>query len=453
MRLAWFSPVPPVKSGIAGRTAELVNVLASRGHDIDVFVDESVAHAARGVRSAHDFVWRHAQRPYDLNVYQFGNSSHHDYEWPYAFRYPGLVVLHDTHLHHARAALLLREHRAHDYRAEFAFAEPDANRDLAELAVNGFDSALYYRWPLVRTLIATARLVAAHGGDAADELRTHLTDAPALADRITTVTLGEGEAVSEAREAAARGRMRARHGIPPDAVLFGVFGGLSPEKRIDQILDAFEAVLPAVPSARLLLAGAPAAHYDVRAAVRARAAGERVVTTGYVDSDDELTDYIAACDVTLNLRWPTARETSGPWLRALAAGRPTVTIDLLHLREVPSIDPRTWRPNQKQDPVCVAVDILDEEHSLRLAMRRLGADGVLRRSLGRAAAAWWSREHSVARMADDYERAMQQARSRPAPSGEALPPHLRDACAATLRDVTRPFGAGVSERIREISGG
>ena len=27
-----------------------------------------------------------------------------------------------------------------------------------------------------------------------------------------------------------------------------------------------------------------------------------------------------ACDVSLNLRWPTAREMSGPWLRALAAG-------------------------------------------------------------------------------------------------------------------------------------
>ena len=89
-------------------------------HEIDVFVDEAVARVAPGTRSAHDFVWRHRQEPYDLTVYQVGNSSHHDYLWPYLFRYPGLTVLHDAHLHHARAAALLRTLRADDYRAEFA---------------------------------------------------------------------------------------------------------------------------------------------------------------------------------------------------------------------------------------------------------------------------------------------------------------------------------------------
>jgi hypothetical protein len=39
MHLAWFSPIPPVKSGIAGRSAELVEALQGRGHSIDIFVD------------------------------------------------------------------------------------------------------------------------------------------------------------------------------------------------------------------------------------------------------------------------------------------------------------------------------------------------------------------------------------------------------------------------------
>jgi glycosyltransferase involved in cell wall biosynthesis len=451
MRVAWFSPVPPVKSGIAGRTAELVDVLRRRGYEIDVYVDQSVIRVADHERSAHDFVWRHAQRPYDLNVYQFGNSSHHDYEWPYAFRYPGLVALHDTHLHHARAALLLRERRPNDYRAEFAFDEPGGSVDLAELAVSGFDSALFYQWPLVRSLIATARLVVTHGDGSAVELRSHLEGDAALAERVSTVRLGEGEPVDAQRERLARARVRGQHGIPEEAVLFGVFGGLSPEKRIDPILDAFEAVTPAIPGAHLLLAGTPASHYDLTAALAAhRKAAGPIVATGYLDTDNELTDYIAACDVTLNLRWPTARETSGPWLRALAAGRPTVIIDLLHQGSVPSIDPRTWQPNQPADPVCVAIDILDEDHSLRLAMRRLAADQPLRESLGRAAAAWWSREHTVERMADDYERAMDDARTRPIPSGIRVPAHLRDDHRETLEAIAAMFGAAITGRIRAI---
>src|SRR5512141_2157279 len=99
--VAWFSPMPPVRTGIAGRSAELVPALRERGYGVDVF-DEP---------AAHDFPWRRAQHPYDLVVYQFGNSSHHDYIWAYAVRYPGLVVLHDARLHHARAAFLLREKR------------------------------------------------------------------------------------------------------------------------------------------------------------------------------------------------------------------------------------------------------------------------------------------------------------------------------------------------------
>lgn len=140
--------MPPVATGIARCSAELVPLLAV-DHEIDVFVhqrDQRNQHnlaPANGrtpsipLRSAHDFAWAHHTRPYDLVVYQLGNSSHHDYQWPYLFRYPGLVVLHDAHVHHARAASLLRTFRAADYRVEFKANHPEANADLAELAAAG----------------------------------------------------------------------------------------------------------------------------------------------------------------------------------------------------------------------------------------------------------------------------------------------------------------------------
>ncbi len=161
-RLAWFSPMPPVATGVAACSADLVAALRDE-HEIDIFVDEPVVRMAPGTRSAHDFVWRHQQQPYDLTVYQVGNSSHHDYLWPYLFRYPGLTVLHDAHLHHARAASLLRRFRAEDYRTEFAWNHPDENPDTAELAVAGFDNHLYYAWPMTRLVARASKLVAVHG--------------------------------------------------------------------------------------------------------------------------------------------------------------------------------------------------------------------------------------------------------------------------------------------------
>jgi len=442
MRVAWFSPMPPVPSGIAACSAELVGELRSR-HHIDVYVDGTPGATPAGADPAHEFVWRHRINPYDLTVYQVGNSSHHDYLWPYLFRYPGLTVLHDAHLHHARAAQLLRTKRAADYRAEFAANHPHVHPDLAELAVAGFDNYLYYFWPMTRLVIEASRLTAVHTETTARELRAVHPDAA-----ITSVRLAHGTSIPEGQAHSSRERVRRSYGLDDDSLVFGVFGGLIPEKRIPQILKAFAAVLPYAPTAHLLLAGAAARHYDVAADVRGRGLESRVTITGYVDTDEALTACIAACDVSLNLRWPTAREMSGPWLRALATGKPTITIDLAHLTDVPSLDPRTWQVNSVAtrdsrlaarpdpsnrdlrtanrdtlEPVTVAIDILDENHSLRLAMRRLATDGELRASLGAAGRRYWEREHSMPRMLEDYERILADAAGRPAPR-VTLPQHL-----------------------------
>jgi glycosyltransferase involved in cell wall biosynthesis len=468
MRLAWFSPMPPVASGIATCSAEIIGELGRR-HGIDVYVHANDRRhpvptvellESAHIFSAHDFVWRHRAEPYDLTVYQVGNSSHHDYIWPYLFRYPGLTVLHDVHVHHARAAALLRTRRPDDFRVEFAANHPDVSADLAELAVAGFDNHLYYSWPMCRLILEASRLTAVHSPPMAAQLRQEFRRA-----HITTIRLAHGEGLSADRIARARAGVRRSYGITDEAVLFGLFGGLTPDKRIAQILDALSAILPYAPSAHLLLAGASARHYDAASDVRRRGLEERVTITGFLPTDSELTDCIAACDVSLNLRWPTAREMSGPWLRALAAARPTMTIDLAHLVDVPSIDPRTWKVNSLADgswllaagsdpanrqspaadrdiePVTIAIDILDEDHSLRLAMRRLATDPALRASLSAAGRRYWDREHSMPRMVDDYERALAEAAALQAPT-VTLPEHLVSNGERVLNEVLSEFGLG-----------
>jgi glycosyltransferase involved in cell wall biosynthesis len=444
-RLAWFSPMPPTRTGVATCSADLVRAL--RGdHEIDVFVDgPATAHGLTSgdvpdVQSAHDFLWRHHVRPYDLTVYQLGNSSKHDFIWPYLFRFPGLAVLHDAHLHHARAASLLRSRRRDEYRKEFAAAEPDVPADLAELAVSGFDTYLYYSWPMTRLVATASKITAVHTPILAEWLREQ---SPAAT--VEPIRLGHGRRVTTEEAGRASARVRDRHGIPRDAVLFGVFGGLSPEKRIPQVLDAFAALLRHEPGARLLLAGAPAEHYDAAADIARLGLAPYVTRTGYLEEDRAFDEYVAACDVTINLRWPTAREVSGPWLRALAAGRPTVTTDLAHTAGVPALDPRTWQPHQagaahpRREPVAVSVDILDEDHSLRLALRRLARDPELRARLGRAAAAYWNDNHSVEHMVEDYRRVIAGAIVARVPAAD-LPVHLRADGSTRLAELLQPFG-------------
>ena len=445
-RLAWFSPLPPARTGVASVSADLLDRLRT-AYDIDAFVDArlrqgsggqaSTVPLGSGVRSAHDFVWLHLKHPYDLVVYQLGNSAEHEYIWPYLFRYPGLTVLHDTHVHHARAAALLRHRRADDYRAEFAANHPGVNADLAEIAIAGFDSHLYYQWPMIQLVLATSRLTLVHIPAIARSIRDAMPNV-----RIEAVRLGHGRPVSADEAARHRQEIRHRYDISPEAILFGCFGGLAPEKRIPQILRAFAALHAYEPDVRLLLTGAPARHYDLDADIRATCPAGTVITTGYVRDDDELTGHIAASDVALTLRWPTAREISGPWLRGLAAGVPTVITQLAHLTVVPWLDPRTWRSSgapASTDAVCIGIDILDEDHSLLLAMRRLARDSALRIALGGAGRRYWEANHTPEVMAGDYRQAIELARTRSVPSVE-LPAHLLDDGRSALNALLTPFG-------------
>ena len=430
MRLAWFSPWPPQKSGVAGRSAEVVPALAARGHAIDVFVDTAAVRAEPAdttppesgrvrILGAHDFVWLKLRSHYDLAVFQIGNSHLHRYIWPYVLREPGLVVIHDGCVHHARAEALLWRECVDEYRAEFAWSHPDAPAGLAELAVVGIEGPYFYRWPMIRGVVESARLVACHSRGVVAELTRDFPRRP-----ITHIALGYGHTGLDASSGPA---FRRAHGLPAEALVFGVFGGLTAEKRLDLVLPAFAATRAWAPDAHLLLAGAPDPAFDVNRRINDLGLRGFVTQTPALD-DREFDRAIAACDVALNLRWPSARETSGPWVQCLSLGKPTVVVDLAHQTHVPSLDPRTWHvrapAGRGSDAVTVALEILDVNHSLLLAMRRLARDADLRARLGAAARAWWAQEHTVDRMIADYERALARAITEPVPHPD-WPAHMR----------------------------
>jgi glycosyltransferase involved in cell wall biosynthesis len=443
MRLAMFSPLPPVRSGISDYTVELATALGG-SHAIDVFVastDERARWPAGSapftVRSAHDFPWASVRTPYAAVVYQMGNAWCHDYMWPYLFAYPGVVVLHDGHLHHARAWSLLRRGREDDYRSELAFNHPELSPDAAEIGLAGFAGPVYYHWPLLRAVVESARMVLVHN----TTLAADLTDAHPKA-RVRAVAMGVPDPSTDPSRVA---RARERCGCGPDTILVAAFGAITEEKRIEPLLAAAAVARRHVPGLRVALVGQTMPHFDV--AERARSLGIQgsVALPGYV-SDEDLPAFLRASDVIASLRWPSGRETSASWLRALAAGRATVVTELRQQADLPTYDPRSWTtpPGTASDaPVAVGIDILDEAHSLTLALKRLATDASLRGELGESARAWWARHHTVDRMASDYLSALSEAARGLAPATD-LPPHLRPDPARFARaSIARFPGTGI----------
>jgi glycosyltransferase involved in cell wall biosynthesis len=449
MRVAWFSPLPPVRSGIAAVNASLL----PRLHDrlaIDCFVDRKPHPQAdltaepddsrqtlppANLFDAHDWLWKRRRAAYDLVVYQLGNASCHDYMWAYLARYPGLVVLHDPRLHHARARQLLSRGRFDDYRREFWYDHPDAVHDFVEYAVDGLGGPIYYAWSMLRVVMRTARLVAVHNERVASDLREAF---PGV--RVESIRLGTPP---PAADPAARGRIRSALGVGENAVLFASFGKVTAEKRIDAIVRALGTLAGEGADVHLLLAGDASGYASLARDLAASAAAARVHTTGYLP-DAAVDDHLAAADACLCLRWPTALESSASWLQCLAAGRPTVVSDLAHLVDVPTIDPRSRRVSRAGvDPVAIAIDLLDEERALVAAMRALAGDRPLRETLGRAGRDYWSANHTVDAMAADYRRIIALAVAQPAPRVTDLPAHFLEDHTGRAREQARRYGVDV----------
>lgn len=429
VRIAWFSPVAPDRSGIAAYTAEIVSLLASRVGAIDLY------HPRR-----HDFVWRHRRQPYDLIVYQLGNSAAHDFLWSYLFRYPGLLVLHDAQVHQARALSLLNrlEPRLDDYLAELQANHPDAPPHLGHLFAAGLGGDLYHLWPLVALAIRASKLTAVHNPHLAERLaREH----PGAAIRAFEMGVADplGTVPCDTPTQGTVPSVRQRNGIPADAFVVGAFGGITPEKRIPQLLEAMAA--QSRHDIHALLVGQRAAHYDVQANIARLGLSGRVHLAGYV-SDADLPAHLAACDLCWCLRWPSNGETSASWLRCLAAGRPTLITALAQLQHVPSlaVDADGVAPlSDTPDAVSIAIDPVDEERDVAHALTACAADVQLRHTLGANARARWEQLHTLPRMTASYADLIAEAIGRPTPT-LSLPAHLRDDGTGTARRIMADIG-------------
>jgi glycosyltransferase involved in cell wall biosynthesis len=439
MRVAWFSPLPPNASGISAYTGEVVPLLAPRFGALDLYCAPLVG-AASGALNPTEFTWRHRRQPYDLVVYQLGNSRAHDFIWSFLFRYPGLVVLHDAQLHQARALWLLsRLHpRLADYLAEVRASHPKGSPDLGYLFAAGLGGDLYHLWPLISLVLGRARLTAVHNAHLASRLAATHPDAAITFIDMGTADPLEGRASLPTEAAVLRQQLQ----IPEGAVVVGAFGGITPEKRIPQLLNAVAALGEALPL-HVLLVGQRAAHYDVDADIDRLQLSGRVHIAGYV-RDEALPVHLAVADLCWCLRWPSNGETSASWLRCLAAGRPTLITALAQLRDVPVIAPEQAASvdlTAAAQAVGVAIDPLDEPREVLQALAAFVQRPELRNALGAQARRYWESRHTLQQMADAYGHLIVEAASRPA-GKVPLPAHLLDDGEATAKRILSEMGAG-----------
>ena len=442
-RIAWFTPLPSSPLGLPCHRTELLARLQER-YAIDRFVGAapgSLHNPPARTFSAYDFVWKQLRRPYDLTVYDIADSRRFDFVWPYLVRYPGLVVLNDDRFHRSRRNMLLAQGRDDAYEAEFRYDHPEADPNIPELGIArlGQTSEL---WPMRRVVVESSRLLVAVNGWMADTLK-----AEASHDRIAIIEPGVPDVTPDPD---IRQQMRARHGIKPDATVFAMFGRLTPERRAEPVWSAVSLLRLDVPPLHLLICGE--ADQAQRDTARQLNLAEQVTWI----SGDETADRSAAlqaADVCLCLEWPSGRHAIMSLLESLAAAKPAVVTDLADRVDMPALDPQDWRlrplanaPGDSRDlpsdAACVSINILDEAHSLPLAMSRLARDPALRERLGQGARQLWQSRFTFDRLVRDFDAAITRALdiSLSEVQQVAFPAHLRANGTERVRSLLAPFG-------------
>jgi glycosyltransferase involved in cell wall biosynthesis/SAM-dependent methyltransferase len=395
MRIAFFSPMPPAKSGIADYSAALVEALAKIAK-VDVFA-EAPARLDRSV--------------YDIALYQLGNNPYHSFVYEQALAWPGVVVLHEANLHHLITDLTIRRKDWDAYMREVEF---DGGREalaFAEAHVRTLQRGPDYEGvPMLRRICQASRGVVSHSVFVDRAARDRGFDGP-------SAVIPHGAWLEEADRLAYRTRL----GLNEREPLIGTFGFLKPYKRIEASLRAVARLKRLEPGIKMILVGEPHPELPVESMIDRMGLQENVRLLGFTPISD-FAGYMAACDVILNLRYPTVGESSGTMLRALGLGKAVLVSDVGSFREYP-------------DDVCLKVPVdASEEDVLFELLNLMVTRPSHRESLGARAREWVARECNwdvVARRYLDFLEAVVAGR-------QVAPPVAMVAAASANSSATAP---------------
>ncbi len=302
MRLALFSPLPPAKSGVAHYSSLLIPAL-SRHAEVRAF------HSLEGYDRAE----------FDAVIYQLGNNPHHATMYAEAMREPGVVVLHDLVLHHLIVEMTLATGDAEGYVQALEANHGAAGAAWARGRAAGLHSEMgNFLLPASAEVARRATAVIVHNQYARERLLSFGVETP--------IHVVPHPYVPETRTFD-RDALRASLGFTAQHRVVGFFGFLTSAKRAEVVLEAFRLARERDPKLALLIVGEPAPNI-------ALPAGAGIVTTGYV-ADEAFPAYYAAADRFVNLRYPSAGETSGTLIRAFDAGKPVAVSDYAQFAEFP----------------------------------------------------------------------------------------------------------------------
>lgn len=369
-RLAYVSPLPPERTGIADYSAELIPFLSEHYEIIvisdqksitDPWIEQHCEH--------HDSQWLRANKTtVDRVLYHLGNSDFHKHMPSLLEDVPGVVVLHDFYLSGLYAWLECVDGKAPVWTK--ALYEEHGYKALAQRFSNPAGAQRDY--PVSFDIISRATGVIVHSEYSRTLGRTWYPKADVEGwERIPLLRVPAPDFD--------RAEARRRLDLPQETFIVCSFGFLGETKLNHRLLKAWkESSLSSEGDSLMIFVGElPSGEYRtrVRDFLKQSKLSSRVLITGFADPDTYRL-YLQAADIAIQLRTTSRGETSAAVLDCMAYGVPVVANANGAMAE---LDPQAvyLLPDDFEDEQLIeAIESLWRDRTLREAMGARGREIV-----------------------------------------------------------------------------
>lgn len=335
MKIAFFTPLSPTRSGIADYSEELLQHL-KKHVEIHLFVDDyeptnkDILRDFKVFRIA-DFEKQHLTYCYQACLYHIGNNKDfHEHIYLQAIKYSGIVVMHDFAIHHLIAGMLLENGKVEEYLEEVRYNHGEAGISKAHQALRGDIAPLWedsITYPMNRRIIEAAKGVIVHSNYSSHLIKNIRADLPVKVIPLHCANILDNP--SQEKEQARR-----KLKISEKGLVLASFGHIVPTKRLDVILKALRHLKADYPEFSYYIVGEET-DYPIRPLIRKLGLNKNVFLTGYTDLET-FKEYMKATDICLNLRYPIQGENSGSLSRLLGMGKAVIVSNVGPFAELSS---------------------------------------------------------------------------------------------------------------------
>lgn len=386
MKVAYFSPLNPIKSGVSDYSEELLEYLAGYA-TIDIFIDDYRPTSAWlydffKIKNYREIYENHGRNDHDIHVYHIGNNDIHSYIYSVCLQYPGIVVLHEPMLHHFIFSQTVGKEKLTEYLRELDYCYREERSEIVKSTLEQRDETAWFKYSLIHRIVDGSLGIIVHSNFARSMIKK--VD-PAARVRVVP----HHYAPPPPNSMRPAWVVREILGFSPGDFVIGSMGYMTTSKRLDLLLKAASSLISKGYPVKVLLVGKILPGCKVLGWVESLNLNSNVVISGFVDTRT-FTEYLNVPDVFVALRDPSAGETSGSVIKMMGSGTPVIISENHAFGEFP-------------DDCCVKIPFDGmEEKRLEEALVSLIEDPGKRNELGRRSREYILSHHDIHSSARSY---------------------------------------------------